>query len=96
MKNIVTEGITGKRKGNFSFSTVRKNRRMRLKAVGGRGRKRAVWVSDLYNDLREEFERFSANMENKVKNTEPLLAIPMEKDQILTTKVSLHKLTGEF
>lgn len=49
--------VTGKRKGNFSFSTVRKDKRMRLKAIGGRGRKRAMWVTDLYNDLRNEFER---------------------------------------
>lgn len=56
-ENTMGLKITGKRKGNFCFSTVRRNKRMRLKAIGGRGRKRAVWVSDLYNDLRDEFER---------------------------------------
>lgn len=49
--------VTGKIKGNFSFSTVWKQKRVRLKAVSIRGRKSSPWVTDLYKDLREEFER---------------------------------------
>lgn len=52
--------VTGKLKGNFSFSTVHKKTQMRLKAVGGRAIKRAVWISYLYNDLREELSVFEA------------------------------------
>ena len=54
---IIGLKVTGKRSGAFSMSTVRRNKRIRLKAMSGRGRKRAPWVFSLYKDLREEFER---------------------------------------
>lgn len=44
------------RNWDISFSDVRRNKRMMLTAMHGRGRKRAKWVSDLDVDLREEFD----------------------------------------
>lgn len=49
--------IPQKRMGSFSFSSTRSRKRSNLKALGGRGRKRAEWVTALYEDLRIDFER---------------------------------------
>lgn len=54
---IMGKKIAGKRTGSFSFSTTRRTKRCNMKAMSGRGRKRAEWVEDLYTDLRYDFER---------------------------------------
>lgn len=41
-------------------SSARNGRLVSFKAIPGRGRKRSVWVRDLYSTLREEFERLRA------------------------------------
>lgn len=47
----------GSHTGKFSFAPTRSRKRGNLKALAGRGRKRAEWVTALYEDLRADFER---------------------------------------
>lgn len=47
----------GKRLSNLTMASTRRNKRCNLKALGGRGRKRAKWVCALYEALLQDFER---------------------------------------
>lgn len=59
-KGSKRDGAQGHRReeGDFCSSTVRKNKRVERKAVGGRERNRALWAAEIYKDLREYFNRF--------------------------------------
>lgn len=59
-RKIMELKVTAKRRCSCRFLTVCRNKRIRLKAFHGRGRKPAQWVVDLYHDLRQEFERLRA------------------------------------
>lgn len=56
-KTRLLNWISGNRNGLFSILTVRRNKRIMLIDMNGGGRKRACSVVNIYEDLREEFER---------------------------------------
>lgn len=56
---MVEKGNESRKKiGSFSMSTVRKNMRLIMKCIFGRGRRSGKWVKDLSLDHCDELEQF--------------------------------------
>lgn len=54
--NTLHMKIYGKRTINMTISSTRRNKRFHFKSFRERGRKRAMWVSALYEELLKEFD----------------------------------------
>lgn len=52
--------VSRRRLATMTLTSTRRNHRVELKALSGRGRKRHAWVTAIYEDLRLDFERLRA------------------------------------